>query len=907
MSIEKSDFYKIATERQELRGDLLDRSGKAWHEQKKTWKKEEAFSGVAEAIESGNILQFLSQERKEEEVSDPDVHIKNRLAELDKQAGSFSLKNKEQLADVRKDRGEEKKQSESFEKISREIYALEKIEEANLRAEFNMARRSRGKFSDVDKNQLMEISKIQTMIEKRRAALKENPKTYQFFRMHELKQASSELAEFGFASMESQREDMDWIRKRWSEGSAVLLEGPTGTGKTELLNYMARKLYRTTPELLRCTERTGPPEIFGKTMLKSSGKISKEKIHELNEEIETRLNEWLQNNPDADEKGYHAANERFLRLATMGFEGTETFFQPGRYTTAIDRGVPLLMDEFNQLPTNMRFAFKELYNRKPGDEIRVQEDSGVTHTIKEGFAWAATANIKSGKHKERFDLDGAESRVFEMLHIGYMPKDELYDLSLASLMDKKNGVHLSGREASVVLRLLVEAAEEIQKGYAEELGNHYGMSTGRGEKPSLEKAVLDPGKVLRVAAGYKMEALKGVSFQDYLDERLKDFVSKGDYPEKDRELMIRILVSKGFFQDIPAKEFSLKELTEPILNSLRGAKMERTEMDGEKYLTLEQLSALDPFGKRAELFSNLGSEFLEDEEKEKLLAEIEKIRQKIAQSGKVADDFFEQPVRPALRALWKNPETDVESQIEIDFEKQLDKYRRFYKDNLGLNINESEIKEIWRQNYAEIKKEMEKYGYDAIIIVPDNLPEEEILNKKLIESMPNTDGTYQGDNFKQGGSFAGVKNSYAPECRIVLTHAVQNIADHPILKATRNKNLMNITGIGEKMVLNKISSGGELLVNCEVEISGKKFAIQAEGISLEDYLIQQRVSFDENKKHLDEKSNSYTWLLKSRSGSQVVNAVWDPADRQLVVTADASGAADDYLGLRLSRSFKKLA
>ena len=70
-------------------------------------------------------------------------------------------------------------------------------------------------------------------------------------------------------------------------------------------------------------------------------------------------------------------------------------------------------DEFNQLPINIRFALKELYNRKAGDTVIIQEDTGKPHIIKKGFAWAATANIKSDKHKERFELDGAESRIFQ--------------------------------------------------------------------------------------------------------------------------------------------------------------------------------------------------------------------------------------------------------------------------------------------------------------------------------------------------------------------------------------------------------------------------------------------------------------------------------------------------------------
>ncbi len=564
--MENPNFHKIAKERQNLRGDLLERSGKDWQEHKKTWNKEDGFSGVAEAIEAGDIFSFMGGKDPAEQ--DPDAHIKNRLTELDGKAAEFKFSDKNQMLGIRNERAVEKKQHENFEKISQELYVLEKIQEANLRTEFNVTQRSKGEFSEADKERLRQLAAIGQSIEKRKSVLRENSETHLFCRMHDLKHVRQEMTDFGFSAMESQQKDAAWVRKRWEEGNAVLLEGPTGTGKTELLNYMAKKLYKASPEVLRCTERTGPAEIFGKTLLKSS------------------------------ESG-----------------GTETFFQPGRYTTAIDRGKPILMDEFNQLPTNMRFSLKELYNRKAGDHVVIQEDTGKPHEIKRGFAWGATANIKSGKHKERFDLDGAESRVFDMRSVGYMPADEIYDLSLASLMDKNCGVPLGANEAKETLKFLIDASKEIQKGYAEELGNHYGMTNTRGEKPVLEKAVLDPGSVLKIVSGYKTEAVKGVEFLNYLDERLLDFVSKGDYPERDRELMIRILMSKGFFQKMPAAEFRLKALTEDALKPFRSTKKEKEEVEKEKYLTLEQLAVLDPYGKRAQFFAGLGDEFLEGTER----------------------------------------------------------------------------------------------------------------------------------------------------------------------------------------------------------------------------------------------------------------------------------------------------
>jgi dihydroneopterin aldolase len=298
-------------------------------------------------------------------------------------------------------------------------------------------------------------------------------------------------------------------------------------------------------------------------------------------------------------------------------------------------------------------------------------------------------------------------------------------------------------------------------------------------------------------------------------------------------------------------------------------------------------------------------EDLEATELKKVLAKYQEIERVLG--------IAEEESSPELRAVWQNPETQKEQTIEIDLEKKLDEQKTFYKDRLNLEIDEAKIRSIWKENYAEIKSEMEKYGYDEILILPENLPEEEILNQKLIESMDEGVGkgkvaaTWQSDNFKEGGSFAGVKNSYSSEYRIVLTHSIGSIEDHPILKATRSKNVMQVTGLDNIEVDRRIANGEELPVNCEVEINGQKIRIEAEGESLEEYVVQQRMHFDKTGEHLDVKGNSYTRLLKSRSGARVVRAYWFPLDRQLIVCAHDPGYASDDLGLRLSRSFKKLA
>ena len=282
--------------------------------------------------------------------------------------------------------------------------------------------------------------------------------------------------------------------------------------------------------------------------------------------------------------------------------------------------------------------------------------------------------------------------------------------------------------------------------------------------------------------------------------------------------------------------------------------------------------------------------------------------------GKKKTEKAKEGGRSLIEARWLNPETSTEQPIEINLEDKLAEFKAFYQDRLGLEIDEAEVRSIWQENYQEIKKEIETYGYDSILIIPENLPKEEVLNQKLIETMEETVGnkkkkvalTWQSDNFKSSGSFAKVRNSYSSKYRLVLTHSIQNLEDHPILKATRNMNVMSVTGLDQAEVNHRITNNKELTVDCKIEINGKEIEIKAEGESLEEYLIQQRMYFDKTGGHLDTKNNSYARLLKSSSGSRVVDANWNPDARQLDVYAHDPGYADAHLGLRLSRSFQKL-
>ncbi len=264
---------------------------------------------------------------------------------------------------------------------------------------------------------------------------------------------------------------------------------------------------------------------------------------------------------------------------------------------------------------------------------------------------------------------------------------------------------------------------------------------------------------------------------------------------------------------------------------------------------------------------------------------------------------------PILRASWKNPENQNERAVEIDIEREIELFSKMYADNLQIKIDRNEIISIWNRNFESVKQEIETYGYDTVLIIPENLPTEQEVSRKIIETMDEGAGkgkvneTLKHSNFIEGGSFTGVRTSEKPKYRIILTKGDQNIYEtpDPLLKATLNKNINILTGLSDQEIAQRIQREDELPINFKASIGGKEIEIMAEGMSLSEYMIFQRANFEKTGKHLDEKG--WTWLLKSFSGSRVVNSDWDPDARQLNVYAHDASHRNVDLGLRLSRSF----
>lgn len=269
-----------------------------------------------------------------------------------------------------------------------------------------------------------------------------------------------------------------------------------------------------------------------------------------------------------------------------------------------------------------------------------------------------------------------------------------------------------------------------------------------------------------------------------------------------------------------------------------------------------------------------------------------------------------------IKAIWENPETGEKKEIVLDINEEIKFYKDFYKRNLNFEIDKLEKKEIkrfWLKDREEIKKDMETYGYDFFLIVPENLPSLEKLNQELIEKMEEpgigrVNKTNETMDFISGGSFKGVRDTEKSKTRIILTKGNQNIlyGKDPFLQATLRKDVMQLTGFTKKEVEERIKNEAPLPIDFKTEIKGRETRIRAEGLSLAEYLIFQKTYFDKTLKHLDEEGE--TRLLKSVPAPharycETVSSTWLPIFRQLSIGADMTASSFYNLGTRFGKSY----
>ena len=188
-------------------------------------------------------------------------------------------------------------------------------------------------------------------------------------------------------------------------GQPILIVGETGGAKTALACEIARRIQRINgrpdqePLLFSGYGEANTYQLMGKNELGTRPESDLDDAAEITTEEKRRF----LSGEIAEGSDEYAMIDRKLNWIKLT-NGTATYFVPGPLVIAMQKGLPLILDEINAMPPEILKRLNTILQLKPGDTYTVQEDSGLELKVEPGFCVIATANEKSHRYKGVDDL-----------------------------------------------------------------------------------------------------------------------------------------------------------------------------------------------------------------------------------------------------------------------------------------------------------------------------------------------------------------------------------------------------------------------------------------------------------------------------------------------------------------------
>lgn len=394
-------------------------------------------------------------------------------------------------------------------------------------------------------------------------------------RLDELTRLAQGLEAGRFVVTQDLEPTYDQVNMLMQNGQPVLLVGPHGSGKTELLRYCANQQAKEKQHSSQSENKENTPKsrhennenyyIFSGSKESSVfDLVGKLKI--TTEELSTqeKLEAFTQDYRKMVESGVIHADHRleegtieFMQMALQAYEGgkTKTYFSPGVLVRALKEGKPLIIDEIDQIPQEVLARINDILTRKVGDKVIIQENGEEEIEIAPGFLVVATGNIKSDKY-DREKLDAAFASRFTTIDHQYLSKRDAYDVLLANFFDAKNKKIKTGiniQELSPKLIRLVVAMSETQDIF---LGKYQTASLAAAKTENVNKKTSIKESPITIRS--LMKVLKDFDSSDMATEDLDYSVGVGTLmiPNKeDKKAILEILLRCGFFEGWKAEDF----------------------------------------------------------------------------------------------------------------------------------------------------------------------------------------------------------------------------------------------------------------------------------------------------------------------------------------------------------------
>jgi MoxR-like ATPase len=304
--------------------------------------------------------------------------------------------------------------------------------------------------------------------ERQEKLLTSDPEAWYGLHLSELKEYKEESRKGRIIETPYVKQNAEDIYAHLRGNKPVLIYGHLGTGKTELAMHVAREYVGKEALVISGSKDMSLAELYGHQVLKLDS-ISEDMLSDFTEQVEGKFTAWAEKKYNATEAEKDRMHETILQAyLTQLQKGTVSDFFMGPIYRAMEEGRPVIIDEVNAIPHELLISLNYIATRRPGDEVSVQQDSGRTVTVQEGFGIIMTANLNQGQnvYVDRQELDPAFlSRLHKIEH-DYLPqategdmgdesskKNELFHVMLAKLMDKRGNMEIPEGSFADIWRL----------------------------------------------------------------------------------------------------------------------------------------------------------------------------------------------------------------------------------------------------------------------------------------------------------------------------------------------------------------------------------------------------------------------------------------------------------------------
>jgi len=460
------------------------------------------------------------------------------------------------------------------------------VELTELRNKMVRSIKERKGYTHATEKETTTLEEISNLIESEEEKIKitqETPDGYYAIHYAELKEYREALDNGRLVETASVKKSVQEVLNSIEQGQPVFIQGDLGSGKTELAYHVSRTYLGKEPLIISGRKDISEYELFAHNVLSTSGVIDEEKSAEHRagflRKLEAETSAWQAEHPESTEEQKNQAYQSIQAALVVELENTYakqtvSDIHLGAIYQAMEKGVPVIIDEANAIPHEMLIGLNHLLTRRAGQEVEVQQDSGKKITIAPGFSFIFTGNIniKDDQYVGRQELDPAFLSRLHIVHHDYppqatdvafsklaashaearennvdtVPPHEIFDIAVSMMMDGVGKIKAPEGSLSELWEL-AKVAKVFQDNFSRK-NQDSKFFVSNGNTPiayQLKKSVLSIRGLKTI-----IDAWKGSNFEYPLGYHLwHNFINQATVPQDKAFMYAYVKQNGGLFDD----------------------------------------------------------------------------------------------------------------------------------------------------------------------------------------------------------------------------------------------------------------------------------------------------------------------------------------------------------------------